>query len=166
MVLAAIALGSNVGVREEHLAFALRELARIAATRVLARSTWIETDPVGGPLDQGRFLNGAVLVETQLSARALLEALLSIEVRAGRRRVAGQRNLPRTLDLDLLVYGDERIDEPGLSVPHPLVCEREFVLRPLSEIAPELLIPGAPGNVAECLRQLRARTPVTERTRE
>lgn len=142
MTLAAIALGSNLGVREEHLAFAMRELARLPRTRVVARSTWIETDPVGGPPGQGRYLNGAALLETGLAPRELLDALLDIERRAGRARVQGLRDEPRTLDLDLLVHGSARVNERGLELPHPRLTRREFVLRPLAEIAPTLEIPG------------------------
>ena len=110
-----------------------------------------ETDPVG-VVDQPRFLNGAAAVETELSARALLEALLSIERRLGRVR-DGTRWGPRIVDLDLLLYGDEVVDEPGLRLPHPRLRERRFALEPLLELDPDLVVPGA-GRVSDLLAAL------------
>ena len=142
-VRAFVALGSNVGDRAAHLEAARAAMAALAGTRVLARSGVHETDPVGPP-GQGPYLNGVDELETTLSARALLEALLAIERTRGRDRSREVRFGPRTLDLDLLAYGDARpgggarIDAPGLQVPHPRMGEREFVLRPLGEIAPAL----------------------------
>jgi 2-amino-4-hydroxy-6-hydroxymethyldihydropteridine diphosphokinase len=107
--------------------------------RVVAVSRFRETDPVGYA-DQPRFLNAACLVETDLSARALLERLLVVERSLGRER-AGPRFGPRTIDLDLLLYGDETIDEPGLTVPHPRLAERRFVLEPLAELDHDLTLP-------------------------
>ncbi len=118
---------------------------------VVAVSTFRETDPVG-LLDQPRFLNGAAAVETDLSARDLLEALLRIERKLGRVR-DGTRWGPRTIDLDLLLYGDEIVDEPGLCVPHPRLHERRFALEPLAELAPQAVVPGA-GRVSELLAAL------------
>lgn len=109
---------------------------------MLAVSTLRETDPVGY-LDQPRFLNGAVAVETSLTARKLLGRLLEIERRLGRVRGDGPRFGPRTIDLDLLLYGDETIDEPGLEIPHPRLAERRFALEPLAELDPGLEVPGA-----------------------
>ena len=100
-----------------------------------------ETEPVGF-VDQPRFLNGAVIVETTLSPRKLLDRLLAIERRLGRVRGQGPRFGPRTIDLDLLLYGDEVVDEPGLQVPHPRLHERRFALEPLAELDPTLEIPG------------------------
>ena len=100
------------------------------------------TDPVGYA-DQPRFLNGAAAVETSLSARGLLERLLAIERSLGRERGLGPRFGPRTIDLDLLVFGAETIDEPGLQVPHPRLIERKFALEPLAELEPSLEVPGA-----------------------
>jgi 2-amino-4-hydroxy-6-hydroxymethyldihydropteridine diphosphokinase len=137
---AAVALGSNLGDRARHLGLAVDEIRAIAGVRVLAVSDWIETDPVGGPAGQSRYMNGALLLETTLSARELLEALLAIERAHRRERRPGQRDLPRTLDLDLLLFGDERIDEPGLTVPHPRLEDRSFVLAPLAQLAPDLVL--------------------------
>ena len=103
-------------------------------------------------VDQPRFLNGAVALDTELSAHALLEELLSVERRLGRVR-DGTRWGPRIVDLDLLLYGDEVVDEPGLRVPHPRLRERRFALEPLAELDPELLVPGA-GRVSDLLTAL------------
>jgi 2-amino-4-hydroxy-6-hydroxymethyldihydropteridine diphosphokinase len=128
-----IGIGSNLGDREETLRSAVAALAAAPGVELLALSTLRETDPVGSVTDQPRFLNGAVAVETTLGARELLELLLRIEADHGRTR-EGPQGGPRTLDLDLLVHGDERLDEPGLTVPHPRLHEREFVLEPLAEL--------------------------------
>jgi 2-amino-4-hydroxy-6-hydroxymethyldihydropteridine diphosphokinase len=106
----------------------------------VAVSSLRETEPVGVG-EQPQFLNGVAAVETTLSARDLLDRLLEIEQRFGRVRIPGEHG-PRTLDLDLLLYGDETIDVPGLAVPHPRLHERRFVLEPLAELAPGLLVPG------------------------
>jgi 2-amino-4-hydroxy-6-hydroxymethyldihydropteridine diphosphokinase len=103
-------------------------------------------------VDQPRFLNGAVALDTELSPQALLEELLSVERRLGRVR-DGTRWGPRIVDLDLLLYGDEVVDEPGLRVPHPRLRERRFALEPLAELDPELLVPGA-GRVSDLLTAL------------
>ncbi len=128
-----VGLGANLGDREAALRGAVERLAAEPGVDVVAVSSFRETDPVGAVLDQPRFLNGAVALETSLPARALLDLLLHIEAEFGRRR-EGPPGGPRTLDLDLLLYGDERIDEPGLSVPHPRLYERAFVLEPLEEL--------------------------------
>ena len=133
MTTAYVGLGSNLGDREETLRAAVEELAAAPGVEVVAVSALRETDPVGPVRDQPRFLNGAVAVETTLSARELLDLLLRIEAAHGRTR-EGPQGGPRTLDLDLLVYGEERLDEPGLTVPHPRLHEREFVLEPLREL--------------------------------
>jgi 2-amino-4-hydroxy-6-hydroxymethyldihydropteridine diphosphokinase len=130
-----VGLGSNLGDRERLIGHAA-EL--IGAGRL---STVIETEPWGYG-NQPMFLNAVAEVETQLSARQLLDHLLDVERRLGRERV-GPRWGPRTIDLDLLLYGDETIDEPGLVVPHPRLINREFVLRPLAELVPSLKIPGS-----------------------
>lgn len=118
---------------------------------VVACSTFRETDPVG-VVDQPRFLNGAAAVDTELSPQELLEALLAIERRLGRVR-DGTRWGPRTIDLDLLLYGDDVLDEPGLRVPHPRLHERRFVLEPLAELDPGLVVPRT-GRVSELLAAL------------
>jgi 2-amino-4-hydroxy-6-hydroxymethyldihydropteridine diphosphokinase len=132
-----IGLGSNLGDREGNLRAALGRLAELGEVRV---SSFRETDPVG-VTDQPRFLNAAAELSTELLPRDLLDALLAIERDLGRDRSREQRWGPRTLDLDLLLYGEEVIDEPGLAVPHPRLVERRFVLEPLYELAPDLVLP-------------------------
>ena len=119
-----------------------------------AVSTLRETDPVG-LLEQPRFLNGAAAVETELGPRELLDRLLAVEQELGRTR-GGERFGPRTIDLDLLVYGERHVDEPGLTVPHPRLAERRFAVEPLAELDPELEIPGR-GRVSDLLRGLQSR---------
>ncbi|HEY2311807.1 MAG TPA: 2-amino-4-hydroxy-6-hydroxymethyldihydropteridine diphosphokinase [Gaiellaceae bacterium] len=140
MTRAYIGLGANLGDRERTLRAALDALAAEDGVEVVAVSTLRETDPVGVG-DQPRFLNGAAELATTLTARELLHLLLAVEQRFGRVRVPGEHG-PRTLDLDLLLYGDEELDEPGLTVPHPRLHDRRFVLEPLAELAPVLVIPG------------------------
>jgi 2-amino-4-hydroxy-6-hydroxymethyldihydropteridine diphosphokinase len=136
-----IGLGSNIGERQETIVAALELLAAEEGIEILAVSTLRETDPVGYA-DQPRFLNGAAAIETVLSPRALLENLLTVERRLGRMRGQGPRFGPRTIDLDLLLYAEETVDEPGLTVPHPRLHERRFALEPLAELDPGLEIPG------------------------
>jgi 2-amino-4-hydroxy-6-hydroxymethyldihydropteridine diphosphokinase len=136
-----VGLGSNLGDREELLRAAVRALDAEAAIDVVAVSSFSETDPTGY-LDQPRFVNAVAAVETSLAPRELLDRLLAIEAALGRRR-DGPRQGPRTIDLDLLLYGDEVVDEPGLQVPHPRLHERRFALEPLAELAPPgLEVPG------------------------
>ena len=135
-----IGLGANLGEREAALLAAVAALAAADGVEVVAVSTFRETDPVGY-LDQPRFLNGAAAVDTTLSPRELLDALLAVEHSLGRTR-EGPRFGPRTIDLDLLLYGDESLDEPGLTVPHPRLHERAFALDPLAELDPGLVVPG------------------------
>jgi 2-amino-4-hydroxy-6-hydroxymethyldihydropteridine diphosphokinase len=135
-----VGLGANLGDRERTLRAAVDALASEEGIEVVAVSTLRETEPVGVG-EQPAFLNGAVALETTLSARELLDRLLAVEQRFGRVRVPGEHD-PRTLDLDLLLYGEEEIDEPGLTVPHPRLHERGFVLEPLDELAPSLVVPG------------------------
>ena len=141
MTRAYIGLGSNLGDREATLRAAVDELAATPGVEVVAVSTLVDTEPVGY-LDQPRFLNGVAVLETSLHARDLLGALLAIEARFGRDRATVPAQGPRTLDLDLLLYGDAEIDEEGLRVPHPRLHERAFVLGPLQEVAPGLEVPG------------------------
>jgi 2-amino-4-hydroxy-6-hydroxymethyldihydropteridine diphosphokinase len=136
-----VGLGSNLGDRESTIRSALAELAATHGVQVVAVSTLVETDPVGY-LDQPRFLNGVAALETGRSARALLDLLLAVEARFGRDRAAVPAQGPRTLDLDLLLYGDAELDEPGLRIPHPRLHERAFVLAPLAELEPGLEVPG------------------------
>jgi 2-amino-4-hydroxy-6-hydroxymethyldihydropteridine diphosphokinase len=139
MTRAYVGLGANVGNRRENLDRAVELLGAEPGVRVFAVSSVRETDPVGYE-DQPRFLNAACAVDTELGPRDLLERLLAIERALGRERT-GPRFGPRTIDLDLLLYGSETIDEPGLTVPHPRLAERLFVLEPLHELAPELVLP-------------------------
>jgi 2-amino-4-hydroxy-6-hydroxymethyldihydropteridine diphosphokinase len=135
-----VGLGANLGDRERTLRDAVDALGAEDGIGVVAVSTLRETDPVGVG-DQPRFVNGVVALDTTLAARELLDRLLAIEQRFGRVRVLGEHG-PRPLDLDLLLYGDEELDEPGLTVPHPRLHERRFVLEPLAELAPGLVLPG------------------------
>jgi len=135
-----VGVGANLGDRRATIERAIEVLRAVEGVEVLAVSTLRETDPVGYE-DQPRFLNGAVELETTLGARELLDALLAVERELGRRR-DGPRFGPRTIDLDLLLFGEERIDEPGLTVPHPRLHERRFALEPLAELAPGLELPG------------------------
>ncbi|CAN5211294.1 2-amino-4-hydroxy-6-hydroxymethyldihydropteridinediphosphokinase [soil metagenome] len=146
-----VGLGANLGPREVTLLRAVDLLAAEPEIEVLAVSQLRDTDPVG-KVDQPTYLNGAVAVETGLSPRDLLDALLRVEQELGRTR-DGERWGPRTIDLDLLVYGGEIVDEPGLRVPHPRLQERRFALEPLVDLEPELAIPGL-GKVAEVLARL------------
>jgi 2-amino-4-hydroxy-6-hydroxymethyldihydropteridine diphosphokinase len=136
-----IALGSNLGDREATIRSALAELAATEGVEVVAVSSLEETEPVGY-LEQPPFLNGAAELRTELPPRTLLELLLAVEARFGRDRSTGPPQGPRTLDLDLLLYGGQRLEEPGLELPHPRLHERLFVLRPLAELDPALEVPG------------------------
>jgi 2-amino-4-hydroxy-6-hydroxymethyldihydropteridine diphosphokinase len=152
MARAFVGLGSNLGDRESTLRAAVGRLRGLNGTEVLAVSRFRDTDPVGY-VDQPRFLNGVVELETDFSARELLGALLELERSLGRDRSKGPPQGPRTLDLDLLLYGDETIAEPGLTVPHPRLHERAFVLEPLVELDPALEVPGK-GPVQALLSEL------------
>ena len=133
-----IALGSNLGDRSAHIHSALTEIQEAGDIRVLQCSSLHETEPVGGPPGQPHFLNAVAELATELEPRELLARLLAIEARHGRVRTVP--NDARTLDLDLLLYRDRVIDEPNLSVPHPRMWERSFVMDPLAEIcSPEQL---------------------------
>jgi 2-amino-4-hydroxy-6-hydroxymethyldihydropteridine diphosphokinase len=147
-----VGLGSNLGDREGTIRAAVGRLRGLPETRVVRVSTLRNTDPVGY-IDQPRFLNGVAELETGLSARALLVALLELEQAFGRDRGGVPAQGPRTLDLDLLLYGQEQIDEPGLQVPHPRLHERRFVLEPLAELDPGLEVPGK-GSVQTLLAKL------------
>jgi len=150
VTLAYVGIGANLGPREETLRRAVDLFGRADGVEVVGVSELRETDPVG-VVDQPPFLNGAVSVETTLSPRALLDLLLEVERSLG--RVRGERWGPRVVDLDLLVYGIEVLDEPGLHVPHPRLHERRFALEPLAEMNPELEIPGR-GTVSALLAAL------------
>jgi 2-amino-4-hydroxy-6-hydroxymethyldihydropteridine diphosphokinase len=141
MARAFVGLGSNLGQPEALIRSALELLASEEGIEVLAVSTLRETDPVGYE-EQPRFLNGAAELATELAPRELLERLLAIERRLGRVRGEGPRFGPRPIDLDLLVYGEEILNEPGLALPHPRLHERRFALEPLAELDPALEVPG------------------------
>jgi len=147
-----VGLGSNLGDRRATLRRALADLDAAPGVRVCAVSRVHETEPLGGP-PQPRYLNAVARLEASLAPRVLLRLLQRVEYAHGRRRTLPDG--PRTLDLDLLLYGAHRVDAPELAVPHPRMAERAFVLGPLAELAPRLAVDGTP--VAERLRALEAR---------
>lgn len=142
-----VALGSNLDGPREQVARGMLEIGALPETRLLKRSSLYRTAPVGY-LEQPDFINAVAMVATALTPHALLDGLLAIERRHG--RVREFQNAPRTLDLDILLYGDLMLREHGLTVPHPRMHERAFVLLPLTEIAPNVLIPGK-GRAADFL---------------
>jgi 2-amino-4-hydroxy-6-hydroxymethyldihydropteridine diphosphokinase len=135
-----VGLGANLGDRTGTIRRAVELLGAEPGIEVVAVSTLRETEPVGY-VDQPAFLNGAAALETVLSPRELLERLLAVELALGRVRGEGPRFGPRAIDLDLLLYGDEVVNEPGLIVPHPRLPERRFALEPLHELDPDLSLP-------------------------
>jgi 2-amino-4-hydroxy-6-hydroxymethyldihydropteridine diphosphokinase len=149
VVRVAISLGSNLGDRRAHLEYAIDAL-RLDLADVQV-SSFLETDPVGVGPEHGTYLNAIVVGQTQLPARILLERLLEIEEERGRARPYPMA--PRTLDLDLILYGEETIEEDGLAVPHPRFREREFVLGPLAEVAPEMIDPVTGETIAQMLNR-------------
>ena len=153
MTRAFVGVGTNLGDRAAMLRAAVEQLRAEPAVEVVAVSSIRETDPVG-IVEQPRFLNAAVALETDLSARELLDRLLGIERRLGRTR-EGPRFGPRTIDLDLLVYGEAVIVEPGLEVPHPRLHERLFALEPLADLDPDLVVPGR-GRLADLVAGLQS----------
>lgn len=136
-----IGLGSNLNGPAAQIRAAFEALDRIGGTRLIARSSLYRSAPMG-PVDQPEYVNAVAAVSTTLSPHALLDQLLWIEQHQGRHRDAGTRWGPRTLDLDILLYGPWRVEDARLTVPHPGLHMREFVLHPLAEIAPDLEIPG------------------------
>ena len=151
MTRAYVGLGANLGDRKRTLREAVSALSAEDGIEVVAVSALRETEPVG-VAEQPLYLNGAAELETALAARELLGRLLAVEQRFGRVRVPGEHG-PRTLDLDLLLYGGDVIEEDGLTVPHPRLHERRFVLEPLAELAPGLVVPGR-GDVESLLSGL------------
>lgn len=150
MVRVYLGVGSNLGDRRSHLERAKQLVRKISETHFLRGSFLRETEPVGGPF-QGKFLNGVWEIETRLPARELKDRLLQIEAELGRRR--NEPNAPREIDLDILFYGDQMIDEPHLQIPHPRLQERAFVLEPLSELVPELIHPKLKKTMKELLEE-------------
>jgi 2-amino-4-hydroxy-6-hydroxymethyldihydropteridine diphosphokinase len=151
-LVAYVSLGTNLGDRAAHVAHALDALAALASTELDAVSPIYETAPVGPP-PQGPYLNAVARLRTALAPRALLDALLAIERAAG--RVRGERNAARSLDLDLLLYGDRVVDEPGLVVPHPRLAERPFILEPFAALAPEVVHPELGETIAALAERVR-----------
>lgn len=148
---AVVALGSNLGDRRAALAFATTRLSAVLESVALSEA--IETEPEGEGLgDQPLYLNAVMVGDTALDARALLDELMAIEEAFGRERPYARA--PRTLDLDLVLLGDQVIEEPGLQVPHPRFRERFFVLGPLAQVAPDLRDPVTGLRVGELLRKL------------
>ncbi len=135
-----VGLGSNLGEREATIRTAIDELSRLPDTQLVQISSLYDTAPVG-ELDQPNFLNAVAVLETGLDARSLFWSMLLIERRLGRVRQPGRRFDPRTIDLDLLLFGDEAIDAPDLKVPHPEMVRRAFVLVPLVEVDPHAVHP-------------------------
>jgi len=153
MTRAAVALGSNLENPDAQVRRGFDEIAALPGTELVAKSRLYRTAPVGY-VDQPDFVNACALVETTLAPRALLDALLEVERRHG--RVRDIPNGPRTLDLDIVLYGDRVIDEPGLRIPHPRAHERAFVLKPLIDVWPDAVIPGK-GAVRELDSRLRGK---------
>jgi 2-amino-4-hydroxy-6-hydroxymethyldihydropteridine diphosphokinase len=149
-VIAAVALGSNLGDRQSHLEFACSQLQPLLSNLIV--SPFRNTAPHAVATPQPDFLNAAVVGDTTLTARALLDALLDIELM--RKRERPHRYAPRTLDLDLILFGGEIVEEPGLCVPHPRFRERRFVLEPLAAIAPGMKDPVTGRTVRELLDAL------------
>lgn len=138
MKLTYIAAGSNLGDRRNYLDQARLALSKTPGVRFLRTSKTYETDPVGGPA-QGKYLNAVWEIETELAPELLLKMLLSIEKQLG--RIRSELNGPRTIDLDILFYGSEVIDKPGLRIPHPRLHTRSFVLQPLMDLCPDFIHP-------------------------
>ena len=154
MTRAAVGLGANLGDAAASVRAAIQALETLPGTRLVAASR-LYRSAAWGVTAQPEFVNAVAVVDTSLPPRELLDGLLAIERRFGRTRVAGERWGPRTLDLDLLLFGDERMDAPGLQVPHPHLHERAFALLPLLEVWPDARIPGV-GPAASCARVMAA----------
>ena len=149
-------LASWAGTPEATLAAAALRMESLG--RVAGRASLYLTEPVGFA-EQPRFVNAVVALETELKPRELLDGLLAIEQEFGRDRTAGFVNGPRTLDLDILLFGDLMVSEPGLEIPHPRLAERAFVLIPLNEIAPQTMVPGCGETVAQLVSQVSKARP-------
>jgi 2-amino-4-hydroxy-6-hydroxymethyldihydropteridine diphosphokinase len=163
MTRAFIGLGSNLAHPRRQIARAVHALAALPRTRLLAVSPSYVSAPVGATGPQPDYVNAVALVDTALGPRALLARLLAIEHRQRRHRVKGVRNAPRTLDLDLLLFGRLRSGVPGLALPHPRMHERAFVLRPLAHLAPSAVVPGR-GPACRLLRTVAGQRIARTRT--
>jgi 2-amino-4-hydroxy-6-hydroxymethyldihydropteridine diphosphokinase len=150
--IAYIGVGANLGDREANIGAAIARLRAARDVEVLTVSKLIDTPAAGGPAGSPSFLNGALEVETSLTARQLLDRLLDVEKSLGRERRLKWG--PRTIDLDLLLFADQIIAEPGLTVPHALLHERPFVLEPLAEIAPDFIHPTLRKPIGELWREM------------
>jgi 2-amino-4-hydroxy-6-hydroxymethyldihydropteridine diphosphokinase len=150
LVTAFIALGSNLGDPAGQIRSALRALDKLPDTRLVRQSAFYRNPPEGGGA-QPEFVNAVARIETRIGPRALLDRLLEIERDHG--RVRDYPNAPRTLDLDIVLYGESMVQEPGLTIPHPRMLERVFVLAPLAEIAPDAVVPGT-GRIADLAAKL------------
>ena len=153
-----IALGGNLGDREATLRAALEKIAAHPGLELIRASRFHETAPVGGPEGQPAYLNAAAKIETVLTPRELLEALQQIESDLGRDRTREERFGPRTCDLDILLYGPQQIDQPDLTIPHPRMDARKFVLQPLAELTGDKPLPNFGVTVGELLKRLEKRS--------
>ena len=152
MAIACIGIGSNLGDREANIDSAVEMIDNTPGLKVAAKSSLYETEPVGGP-PQGKYLNGALKLECSLDPHELLKELNLIEARLGRIREG--LNCPRTIDLDILLFDDVVINSESLTIPHPRMTERLFVLEPLAEIAPETVHPITGLTIAAHLKEIR-----------
>jgi 2-amino-4-hydroxy-6-hydroxymethyldihydropteridine diphosphokinase len=159
-ITAYIAIGANLGEREKTMRRALAMLDETDGVRVARVSSFIENPAVGGPADSPAFLNGVAEVQTTFSPEALLDRLLEIEQQLG--RVRREKWEPRAIDLDVILFGDQIVNTDRLTIPHPLMHERQFVLEPLAEIAPEVVHPILNENAAQLWAQLRRRLAVSQ----
>jgi 2-amino-4-hydroxy-6-hydroxymethyldihydropteridine diphosphokinase len=132
MTVCYLGVGSNLGNRRKNIAQAMQKISKLKDTRIIKMSKVIQTQPMGGPSNQGKFLNAALKIQTKIPPLKLLQALKKIERDLGRTKTV--RYGPRVIDLDILFYGDKIINRKNLTIPHPRIFEREFVIRPLSEI--------------------------------
>ena len=149
-----LGLGSNLGDRAAHLRRAGEAIEALPGTAVTGHSRTYETEPVG-PQDQNRFLNSALAIDTVLTPEMLRQHLARIETRAGRADESRRQPMgPRELDIDILLYGDRRLRQPGLTVPHPHLAERWFVLKPLADLIPDTVPPGWTHNIRQALEAI------------
>ncbi|MFY9402242.1 MAG: 2-amino-4-hydroxy-6-hydroxymethyldihydropteridine diphosphokinase [Candidatus Omnitrophota bacterium] len=132
MITCYLGLGSNLGNRRRNIQNAILELSKIKGVKVLQTSTFINTKAVGGPKNQPNYLNAAIKIKTSIPAQVLLKKIKNIEIRLG--RIKSVRNGPRIIDIDILFYGEKKIQTKKIVIPHPRVFKRDFVIKPLSEV--------------------------------